>query len=162
MNHTKGSITVFYCIHNNPDCEQVIDLIQCLVLIHHFLIDTEEMFHSSIYLCLDPCLVNMLFHMIYNTLNKLLTFCFTQCNLFHQIIIDIRLQIFQRQVIQFYLDLGNTKTLRNRCIDVHGLSGFFLLLFRAHILQRTHIMQTVRQLDNNDTDIFRHSQKHFS
>ena len=47
-------------------------------------------------------------------------------------------------------------------VDFHGLTGFFFLLLRLHVLQRTHIVQTVGQLDQDDTDIFCHGEEHFS
>ena len=50
----------------------------------------------------------------------------------------------------------------NRRIDIHGLSGFFLLLLRLHILKRPHVMKAVSQLDKNYADIFCHGKKHLS
>ena len=50
----------------------------------------------------------------------------------------------------------------DRRVNVHRLSGFFFLLFRFHKLQCTHIMKTVRQFYNDNTDIFCHRQKHFT
>ena len=50
----------------------------------------------------------------------------------------------------------------DRRINFHGLTGFFFLLFRFHILQRTHVVQTVCQLDEDHADIFCHGKEHFS
>ena len=48
----------------------------------------------------------------------------------------------------------------NGGIDLHGLAGFFLLFLRFHVLERSHVMEPVRQLDDDDTDILRHGQEH--
>ena len=47
-------------------------------------------------------------------------------------------------------------------VDFHGLTGFFFLLLRLHVLQRTHIVQTIGQLDQDDTDIFCHGEEHLA
>ena len=120
------------------------------------------MFHSSLYICLDLGIVHVLFDFRHDGLYIFLTGTLLLCDLGYQIIIDIRLQIFQCQIIQLDLYFRNTKTLCNRCIDIHGFSGFFFLLMRRHIFQCSHIMQTVRQFNQNNTNIFCHGKKHFS
>ena len=44
----------------------------------------------------------------------------------------------------------------DRCIDIKGLAGDPLLLLRRQVLQCTHIVQTVDQFDQNDTDVLCH------
>ena len=80
----------------------------------------------------------------------------------HQLVINFRLVIFQRKVIEFCLDLGNTKTLGNRSINIHRLSGLLFLLGRCHKLHRTHVVQTVCQFHDDNTDILRHRKEHLS
>ena len=42
------------------------------------------------------------------------------------------------------------------------LSGFFALFLGTHVLQSTHIVQTVRQLDQDDPDILCHGEEHLA
>ena len=44
----------------------------------------------------------------------------------------------------------------NRRIDLQRLTSDLLLLFFAHVLQRTHVVQTIGQLDQDDADILGH------
>jgi len=55
-----------------------------------------------------------------------------------------------------------TECVSKRRVDLDGLSRLLLLFFRAHILKRPHIVETVRKLDDNDADIFCHGEEHFS
>ena len=48
----------------------------------------------------------------------------------------------------------------NGRVDLHRFTGFFLLLLRLHILERSHVMETVRQFNDDDTDILCHGQEH--
>ena len=118
------------------------------------------MLYTTIYLSLNVRIFHMLFDFFYNSTNKLFPLTLSQSNLFYQIIINIRLQIFERKIIQLYLDLGNTKTHGNGSINIHGLSCLLLLFLRSHILQGTHIMKTVCKFDQNNADIFGHCKEH--
>ena len=95
MDDTKGCITVLHGIHNNTNRKQIINFIQCLVLIHHLLVDTEEMFDTSVNLCLDAALHHMLADFFHNGIYKRLTLTSLQVDLSGQIIIYFRLQISQ-------------------------------------------------------------------
>ena len=71
----------------------------------------------------------MLMHSLDNIPYEFLTDAFTKCYFLNQIIINIWFQIFQGKVIQLYFDLGNTKTLCDRRIDVTRLSLAFSFCF---------------------------------
>ena len=60
MDHAQSRVTVFHRINDNTNRKQVIHLIQRLVLVHHLLIDTEEMLHTPVDLCLDVGILHML------------------------------------------------------------------------------------------------------
>ena len=72
MDDTKRCITVLHRIHNNPHGEEIVDLIQGFILLHHLFVDAEEMLHAPIYLALDSGIVHMALHLIDNPLHKCL------------------------------------------------------------------------------------------
>ena len=162
MYHTECRITVFDRIYDDTHCKKIIDLIERFVLVYHLFVNAEEMFDTAVDLCFDTRFFDMGTHFCDNTVHKFLAFCFTQSDLFYQVIINFRLQIFQRKVIQLYLDLGNTKSLSKRSINIHRLSRFFFLFFRLHIFQRTHIVKPVCKLDQDHTDILCHGKEHLT
>ena len=156
MDHSKCRITVLHSIYDDPDSEQVIYLIQCLVLVHHLLVYTEEMLHPPVYLCMDMSVFHMCGYFRHDLLNEFLSFRLPFIQILHQLVIDIRFPVFQRQIVQLCLDLGYTQTLCDGCVDIHRLPGLLLLLRRSHELQRPHIVQPVRQLDDDHPDILCH------
>ena len=162
MDHTQSRIAVLHGIHNDPHCKQIINLIHGLILIDHFLINTEEVLNSSVDLCLNVGIFHMVRHFVHNLLNKFFSFRLSCIDLLYKIKENLRLRILKRQVVKLCLNLGNTKPLGNRSVDVHGLLCLFLLLGRRHKLQCPHIMQTVGKLNDNNPDILRHCKKHFS
>ena len=95
MYDPQGRITVFHCIYNDPHREQIIDLVQGLILIYHFFVNAEEVLDPAVDLGMDPGVVDMLPDLSHDLIDESLTFASFQIDLFHQIIIDFRFQIFQ-------------------------------------------------------------------
>ena len=162
MNHAQSRITVLDGLYDDADRKEIIDLIQRLVLIHHLLVDAKKMLNTPVHVGLNARVFHMLLYLCHNLLYKGLPIAPLLGNLFLQIIIDLRLQIFQRQVIQLILDLGNTEPLGNGRIDIHRLPGLLLLLLRLHVLKSPHIVKAVGKLYQNHADILCHSQKHLA
>ena len=162
MHDTQNRITVLYIIHQRTDGKQVIDLIHGLVLVDHLFIDTEEMFCSAIDFAFDTGFVHFLLQFFYDILYEFVTFFFLTLDLCCQIEECIRIQIFETQVFHFRTDFGDPQTMRQRGIDIQSFLCFFLLFFRLHIIQGTHIVQPVRQFDQNYADILCHGQEHLT
>ena len=91
MNHTECRIAVLYRFYDNTDCEQIIDLIYCLILIDHLFINAEEMFDTPVDFCFDARILHMCRHFIYNLLYKFFPLSLSGIDLIHQIIEHFRL-----------------------------------------------------------------------
>ena len=57
MDDAKRRIAVLDTVHDDSHSKQVVNLVESLVLVHHLLVDTEEMLHSSVHLGYDDRLV---------------------------------------------------------------------------------------------------------
>ena len=95
MNDSQGRITVLHRIHNDPHRKKVIDLVDGLILIFHFFVDTEKVLHPPVNLGLNAGIYNMHPHLVHNPLNVSFPLTFARGDLIHQIIISLRLRIFQ-------------------------------------------------------------------
>ena len=47
VDHAQGRVAVLHRIHDDPHRENIIDLVQGLVLVHHLLIYAEKMLHTA-------------------------------------------------------------------------------------------------------------------
>ena len=70
------------------------------------------------------------------------------------LLVFFREQILEGQILQFVFDLGNTEPVRDRRVHRQCFRGDFLLFFGLHVFQRAHVVQPVRQLDQDDTHVF--------
>ena len=94
VDHTQCRITVLDGIYYNTYSKQVINLVNCFILIHHFLIDTEEMLYPSVNIRINIRILNMIRYFLNNLLDKFFSFCLTCIDLIYQIIKHLWLQIF--------------------------------------------------------------------
>ena len=83
MDHAKSRIAVLHRFHDDPHSKQIIDLINRLILIHHFLINTEKMLHASADLCLNARVSHMSGYVFYDLVNKLLPLCLSGIDLLY-------------------------------------------------------------------------------
>ena len=92
------------------------------------------MLYTTVDLCIQMRIVNMLLYIRNDTFDIGFPFMHSRIDLCCQILIYLRHQILHGQVIQFYLDLTDTKTMCDWCIDIHCFTRFFHLFRRRLIL----------------------------
>jgi len=68
----------------------------------------------------------------------------------------------ERQLFEFVLDLRHAQAVGDRGIDVEGLLRDTLPPVLGHVLQRSHVVQAIRQLDEDDANIVDHRQQHLA
>ena len=133
MDHAQHRIAVLDGIHDDPYGKQVIDLIQRLILVYHLPVNTEKVLDPAVHGGFDPRLLDMRLHLVHNRLYISFPNALSGIDLIHQIIVSLRLQIFQGQIIQLHLDLTDAQPVCDGGIDIQRLSCDPLLLFRRHI-----------------------------
>ncbi len=75
----------------------------------------------------------------------------------------IRVQLLEGNIFKFFLPIADPDALRQGNIDIHGFPGDPATLFRGlDEMQRAHIVQAVRQFDDQDTDVLGHGQYQFA
>ena len=105
VDNAQGAIAVFHRIHKDTHSKKVVDLIDGLVLIDHLFVYAEKMLDPSVYLGFDPGVVHVLFYLADDTVDEFFSFAFAEGDLVNQIIVNLRFQIFQGQIVQLHLDL---------------------------------------------------------
>ena len=162
MDDAQRRVAVLDGIDNDPHCEKIIDLVQGLSLIYHFLIDAEKVFDTAVHPAFDAGLPNVLRYLRGDLLHIFFPLGFALRHLFNEVIIYVGFKIFERKVIQFYLDLGDSEPGCDGGIDIERLLRDADLLLRRHVSQCAHIVEAVGQFDQNDADILGHCQEHLS
>ncbi len=66
------------------------------------------------------------------------------------------------EVLELPLDRVDTEAVRERRVDLKRLARFLELLLLPEVLDRPHVVQTIRKLDHDDAAILRHRDDHLS
>ena len=95
-------------------------------------------------------------------LNEFLPFTPLLLYLLHQSIVCLRFQVPQAEILKLCLNAGDAEAIGERRIDFECLPRDALAFVLAHILQRAHIVQAISELNHDDADVLRHSEKHLA
>ncbi len=72
----------------------------------------------------------------------------------------LRFEGLEGEVLELPLDLPDPEPLGQRGVDLHRLAGDPLLLVEGQRGQRTHVVEAIGQLDQDDPDVLGHRQEH--
>src|SRR5438067_1081502 len=84
------------------------------------------------------------------------TWMSTSGELLGDLAIVLGLEVFEREVLELPLDLPDAQAMRQRRVDVHGLSRDALLLLGRERRERAHVVKAVAELDDHDPQVVRH------
>ena len=73
-----------------------------------------------------------------------------------------RLEIPERQLLELVLDLGHAQPVGDRRVDVERLLRRAHAPVLGHVLQRAHVVEAVRELDEDDADVVDHREQHLA
>ena len=73
-----------------------------------------------------------------------------------------RVQVLERQVLQFEVERVQTEAVGDRRVDVERFVRDALAVRRRHRVQRAHVVQAVGELDQDDAHVARHREQHLA
>ena len=76
--------------------------------------------------------------------------------------VQLRLEIAERQLLELVLDLAHAQPVGDRGVDVARLLGDRDPLLLGQVVQRSHVVEPVGELDEDDADVVHHRQQHLA
>ncbi len=162
MDITEDGIAVLLRVGDDPQCHQVIDLVEGVMLVMHLLVDRVD--------ALDPVgdgkgnlgRLQDLHKFVLGLGESLVGVVFRRMDLCFDLLVVFSVDIPQGEVFHFGLNLIKTKPVGYRDIDVECLLGDADLLCLRLELEGSHVMKPVGQLDDDDTDILGHGNENLA
>ena len=74
----------------------------------------------------------------------------------------LRIEGLEREVLELPLHLPDAEALGQRRVDLERLAGDALLLLGRQAVQRAHVVEPVRELDQDDPDVLGHREQHLA
>ena len=83
-------------------------------------------------------------------------------NRFLQYAVAQRMQVLETELLELAEQVIETEPMRDRRVDLQRLASDTAALFRLDRVERAHVVQSVRELDQHDPHIARHRQQHLA
>ena len=72
------------------------------------------------------------------------------------------MQVLETQFLEFAEQVVESEPMRDRRVDLERLAGDAAALFRLDRVERAHVVQPVRELDQHDAHVARHREQHLA
>ena len=138
---------------------EIVDLLKALALLH-LAPNAVKVLGSAVDVALYAQFVEHLAQVCGDRVDDLLPLAARGRDLFGDHIVVFGVKIAQTEVLEFAFESGDTQPRRDRRIDVEGLRRDAFLVRLVAERQRTHVVQSVRQLDDDDADVVAHRKEH--
>ena len=73
-----------------------------------------------------------------------------------------RIEVLERQLLELVLDLAHPEPVGDRRVDVERLLRGALLPVLGHVRERTHVVEAIGELHEDDADVVDHRQQHLA
>ena len=155
-------IAELHLVNDDAHAMHIVDLVKVARLGLHLSIDAVDVFGSPGYLRIDTFSLKAICQNGYHPLQILLPFRLPLGQEPGDLAIALRVKIAKRKVLQLRLELPDTQAAGKRGKDLEGLSCLTKLRLGREILQSTHVMQAIGQLDDQHANITHHGQEHLA
>ena len=142
--------------------DQVVDLLEVLAADHHLLVDRIQVLRTAVDVGLDPELLQLLAERLRQVLDPAGALVAARLDELRDLLVRAGVQRLEREILELPLDLLHTEAVRERRVDLEGLGRDAPLLGRRERAQRAHVVEPVRELDQQDADVARHRDDHLA
>src|SRR6267142_1292743 len=81
---------------------------------------------------------------------------------FFELLISLRINVTEREVFQLTAHLAHTEPVGKRSVNFHGLASDRLAAVGRKISERSHVVETIGELDHDDADVIGHGEEHLA
>lgn len=142
--------------------EDIVDLREVRVLPRHLLVDRVQVLRATRVLCLDSGALQLRTEHVDRPSHIVGPSIATHVDESGELVVALWFQRLEREVLQLPLHLPDPQSLCERRIDLERLMGDPALLLDPQGGKRSHVVESVSELDQDDTDVLRHRQEHLA
>jgi len=162
VHHPQGGVAVAQLLDEDADGVHVVDLAELGALALHLLGDAGDVLGAAGQLGIDACFAERPVEDGHGPLDVPLPGAAAGLELGRQLAVFGRLEDLEGEVLQLPLHLPDTQTLGQRGVDLLRLASDADLLLVRQRAQRAHVVEPVRQLDEDHPDVLGHGQEHLA
>ena len=141
---------------------EVVYLVKALILVEHLAVDAVHRFDASLEGEVYSVLLKLIGDIRAHLLDEVAVAAVLFLDIGADLLIPDGVEVLQSEILKLLLDLLNTETVSERCIHVHRFERGGTSLVLRLCVERAHIVQSVAQLYEDNTNVLRHREKHFT
>ena len=163
VNDAERPVTVLDAVGDQPERDEVVHLVELDLLPLQLLMDAPQALDAAVHLHdRNLRLAKLGLDGSLEILNQPFGSAAFQIDLDAKGFVRLRLEIFERQLLELVLDLAHAEAVCDRRVDVAGfLRDAKPSLFRQ-VVERAHVVHAVRELDEDDADVVHHREQHLA
>ena len=162
MHDAEGPVTVLDRVGEDAKRDDVVHLVDVDHLHLHLAVDREDTLHTTADLGLDALLRELLVELPAHLLDERLRGLGLLLDLLREVLVGLRLEELERELLQLFAHAADAEAMREGHEDLLRLSRFFDLLLARHVLERAHVVEAIRELDDDHADVVDHREDHLA
>jgi hypothetical protein len=162
VQRSEGRIAVAHRVDQDPNGHEVVDVLEVTAADDHLLVDGVVVLGTAGHDGLDLGALQVRTDLLAHSREELLA---GRGSLGHQaddLVVDLRVQRGEGEVLQLPLDRVHAKAVRQRGVDLQRLAGLALRRLPGYVAPRAGVVQPVGELDDQDADVPRHGDHHLA
>ena len=159
---TVGLLQFVFGFHDDADSEHIVHFFEGHVLLQHLVVDAVDAFGPPFDLVGETFLVQTFLDGQCEAADEAFAHGFTLLQFRFDLVVDLGLLVFEREILQLVLDVVQAKAMGEGRVEKERFAGDLQLLVAGHVVQRAHVVQPIREFDQDHAHILRQGQQHFA
>ncbi len=162
VDHSEHGVAVVLGPADEPEAQEVVELLCALGLLSHLLVDRVEVLGSGRSLDLDSFRPRRAEDLGFDAMEEGLALALLDRDDVLDLIEGLAVQGFKREVLELVLQPADAEPVREGREDVEALGGDLLLPLVREVLEGPHAVELVGELDDDDAYVPRHREEHLA
>ncbi len=162
VDRPEGGVAVLHRVDDDPDADEVEDLVELPALHDHLLVDAPQVLRPAGDLRRDTQLRQAPAHLVEHVVEVLVSLGAARRHHVVDLGVALGMQRREREILELLLHLLHAEAMRQRCVDVERLLGGAALLVLGERGDRAHVVEPVGELDDQDPQVLGHRDEHLA
>src|SRR5450759_3896191 len=162
VDNAENAVAVLHRVDLHADRGQVVDLREVLVLPCHLLPDRVDVLRPASDLGLDAHTLKLPGEDLAQVRDQSLAFVALAEDSLGDVVVGLGLEVSKGEILQLPLDLPDPQPVSQGGVDVERLARDLAPLQIRQRVERPHVVETVRELDEDDPKVLGHRDHHLA
>ena len=162
VDDAEHGVAVADRLDQDPHADEVVDVGELATAYDHLLVDGVEMLRPTGHGCFDASAPDIRLELVDHAREVLVARGRPLGHESLDLVVHLGIERGEGEILELPLHGVDPEPVRQRRVDLERLPGLLLLLLRRHESQSAHVVETIRQLDDEHADVACHGHDHLA